>query len=249
MDLPRGIAISITIPSLIRDSTCELCPMMKKTAALLLLSLCIAHPALAATLYVSDNLEIQMRSGKTNQHRIIRMLPSGTPLTTLEVDRESGWTRVRAPSGTEGWVLSRFLMSGPAAREKLAVAEKKLAQLELEHRKMEASLKEVQGEKDAISKERSNLDNSSRKLAQELESIRRTASSALAIDAENKELKSRIVAAEREIQTLQQENERLKDRTARDWFMVGAGVVFLGIIIGLIIPRLRFRKRSSWGEL
>ena len=83
-------------------------------------------------------------------------------------------------------------------------------------------------------------------LSQELEEIRRTASSALAIDAENDELKSRIVAYERQAQTLQQENEGLKDRTARDWFMVGAGVVILGMVIGLIIPRIRWRKKSSW---
>ena len=41
----------------------------------------------------------------------------------------------------------------------------------------------------------------------------------------------------------------LKDRTARDWFMVGAGVVILGMIIGLIIPRIRWRKKSSWDSL
>ena len=77
----------------------------------------------------------------------------------------------------------------------------------------------------------------------------RAASSALAIDAENKELKSRIVAYERQAQSLQQENEGLKDHTARDWFMVGAGVVILGMIIGLIIPRIRWRKKSSWDSL
>lgn len=223
--------------------------MMKQ--ALFLLCLCLAGlgSAQAETLYVSDHLEIQMRSGKSTQHRIIRMLPSGTPLEVLEVDKEGGWTRVRSPSGTDGWVLSRFLMTGQAARDRLATAEKKLAELELENRKLSTSLKELRDEKQEISKEKSSLDSTSRKLSQELEEIRRTASSALAIDAENKELKSRIVSAERDIQTLQQENERLRDRTARDWFMVGAGVVILGIIIGLIIPRLRLRKKSSWGEL
>ena len=55
-----------------------------------------------------------------------------------------------------------------------------------------------------------------------------------------------MVSLERQLQTLQQENEGLKDRTARDWFMVGAAVVLLGIIVGLIIPRIRWRKKSSW---
>jgi len=62
-------------------------------------------------------------------------------------------------------------------------------------------------------------------------------------------LKNKIVGYERQSQSLLQENQSLKDRTARDWFMVGAGVILLGMIIGLIIPRIRWRKKSSWDSL
>jgi len=205
--------------------------------------------AAAETRYVSDRLEIQMRTGKGNQYRILRMLPSGTPLEVLETDKENGYTRVRTPSGVEGWVLSRFLMKGRAARDRLADAEKKLAQLELENRKLKAERADLRKAKGGLDQERNRLLRENRKLSQQLEEIRRTASSALAIDSENKELKSRIVAYERQVQTLQQENDSLRDRTARDWFMVGAGVVILGMIIGLIIPRIRWRRKSSWDTL
>jgi SH3 domain protein len=205
--------------------------------------------AAAETRYVSDRLEIQMRTGKGTEYRILRMLPSGTPLEILEVDQENGYAKVRTPSGVEGWVLDRFLMSGRAARDLLADAEKKLARLELENRKLKSSLDELQDAKGSTDKERAQLGKENRKLNQELEEIRRTASSALAIDAENKDLKSKIIAYERKLQSLQQENEGLRDRTARDWFMVGAGVVILGMIIGLIIPRIRWRKKSSWDTL
>jgi SH3 domain protein len=90
------------------------------------------------------------------------------------------------------------------------------------------------------------LDGKSRSVNQELAEIKRTASSALAIDSENKDMKGRMVSLERQLQTVQQENQTLKDRTARDWFMVGAAVILLGIIVGLIIPKIRFRKKSSW---
>ncbi len=222
---------------------------MRKAVLLSLLLLSFTGISQAATLYVSDRLEVQMRSGKSIQHRILRMLPSGTALTVLEVDKESGWTRVRTPGGAEGWVLSRFLMTGQAARDKLASAEKRLAEFELENRKLKTTLQELRGAKGSVEKQRTQLDKESKRLAQELEEIRRTASSALAIDAENKELKSQMVSIQRELETVQQENETLRDRTARDWFMVGAGVVTLGIIIGLIIPRIRFKKKSGWGEL
>ena len=111
---------------------------------------------------------------------------------------------------------------------------------------MKTAMEEMKEEKGAIEKENSTMDADYRKVSQELAEIKRTASSALAIDSENKDLKSRLVALERNLQTLQQENENLKDRTARDWFMVGAGVVLIGILAGLIIPRIRWRKKSSW---
>ena len=208
-----------------------------------------AWQAQAETRYVSDQLEIPMRTGKSTQHRILRMLPSGTPLEVLELDKENGWTRVRTPDGKEGWVLTRLLMDIPAARDRLARAEKRLAELELRDRQRTQNLSATEKEKAGLQAELDRLREENRKLGQQLAEIRRTASSALAIDAENKELKGRLMQMEREQQTLAQENETLRDRTARDWFMVGAGVVVLGILIGLILPRLRIRRRSSWGDL
>ena len=218
----------------------------KKLLIVVCLSALVSGHALAETRYVSDHLEITMRSGKSTSHGITRMLQSGTPLTVLETDNDSGYSRVRTKDGKQGWVLSRFLMEGQAARDILATTEKKLAELELENRKLETDMNKMKEDMGSIEKERIDLDGINRNVSQELAAIKRTASSALAIDSENKELKSRVVALERNLQTLHQENEGLKDRTARDWFMVGAAVVLLGIIVGLIIPRIRWRKKSSW---
>jgi len=222
---------------------------VKATSLFLVLVAAISGLAQAETRYVSDRLEIQMRTGKGTQFKILRMLPSGTALEVLEVDQQNGYSRVRSAGGVEGWVLNRYLMKGKAARDRLAEAEKELARLELENRKLSGSVGELRNAKGSIDQERGALSKENRKLSQELEAIRRTASSALAIDAENRDLKSKIVAYERQAQTLKQENEGLKDRTARDWFMVGAGVIILGMIIGLIIPRIRWRKKSSWDTL
>lgn len=219
---------------------------MKNLLVLASLLLVLTGNVLAETRFVSDNLEITLRSGKGNSYSITRMLSSGTPVEVLEVDKSAGYSRVRTNSGKEGWVLSRYLMKSQAARDRLAAAEKKLAELELEKRKLETTMTALSEEKTALSEKLDSLGGESRKVSQELIEIKRTASSALAIDSENKELKGRVVSLERELQTLQQENEGLKDRTARDWFMVGAGVVLLGIIVGLIIPRIRWRKKSSW---
>ena len=113
---------------------------MKNTYLLVsLLLFFLAGNAIAETRYVSDMLEITMRSGKGTSYGITRMLRSGTAVQVLEADKAAGYTRVRTSSGKEGWVLSRFVMKGRAARDLLTTAEKDLAELELENSKMIAS--------------------------------------------------------------------------------------------------------------
>ena len=219
---------------------------MKNKLILAFCLLILAGNAVAETRYVSDSLEITMRSGKGTNFGITRMLRSGTSVEVLATDKKTGYTQVRTKSGKEGWVLSRFLMKGQAARDRLATAEKNLAELELENRKLTTATTALTREKTGLEKNLQALEGESRGVSQELSEIKRTASSAIAIDSENKDLKGRMVSLERRLQTVQQENETLKDRTARDWFMVGAAVVLLGVIVGLIIPKIRFRKKSSW---
>ena len=213
------------------------------------LLLCISLSAQAETRFVTDELEVDLRSGTSTQHRILRMLPSGTSLEILSEDENSGYTKVRTATGVEGWILTRFLSRTPSARARLADTEKKLAELEIQSRQRMAKLSDRDKEFLNISEELSRVKDENLKLSKQLADIQRTASSALAIDAENKDIKNKLMQMERDQETLRQENQALRDRTARDWFMIGAGVVIAGIIIGLILPRIRIRKRSSWDSL
>ena len=68
---------------------------MKNTYFLVFLLFFLAGNAVAETRYVSDVLEITMRSGKGTSFGITRMLRSGTAVQVLEVDKKSGYTQVR----------------------------------------------------------------------------------------------------------------------------------------------------------
>jgi SH3 domain protein len=57
-----------------------------------------------------------------------------------------------------------------------------------------------------------------------------------------------LIDIERHIYELESENRKLSARSDREWFIVGAAVVTFGILLGLIIPRLRLQKKSSWGD-
>jgi len=103
-----------------------------------LLSLTGFTTVYARTLYVSDQLEINMCSGKGTGYKIIKIIKSGTPLTILK--QESGYARARTPQGVEGWVLSRFLIDTPVARTQLAKAQQDVAEMKTKYDDMSTEL-------------------------------------------------------------------------------------------------------------
>jgi SH3 domain protein len=149
----------------------------------------------------------------------------------------------------EGWVLTRYLMDNPSAQDQLADAKKKLARLEDDNKNLQAKLNAVSGDKASLDKEKGDLVAKSDKMETELNHIRKTAANALAIESEKNRLADESRRLESELQTLQQQNLSLKDHSDREWFVKGAAVVVVGILIGLILPKIRFRTRSRWNSL
>ena len=75
-----------------------------------------------------------------------------------------------------------------------------------------------------------------------------TAANVLAINAENNALREQLSTAEVQIAALQQENGELASRRNRDWFIAGAVVLLAGVQVGIIVPRIRWRRRSRWSD-
>jgi len=205
-----------------------------------------AQEAAGGVRYVTDRLSITLRAGPGTQYRILRTLPSGTRLAVLESDPESGWSRVRLESGLEGWVLTRYLMREPAARERLARAEAQAAKARERAAALAERIQALEAERDAARREAGAHKARADKAERELARIRRVSADALRLAEEHQRLKRRVLDLERELRLAQEENDALRDRTARDWFMVGAGVLLAGIVVGLVLPRIRWRRRSSW---
>ncbi|ALP52361.1 hypothetical protein Tel_03945 [Candidatus Tenderia electrophaga] len=222
---------------------------MNKIIAAVFGGLLLSSAVAQETYYVDDELVITMRGGKGTEYQIIRTLKSGTRLEVLETDKDAGYSLARTPGGTEGWVLTRYLTQTPIAKHRLADAKNKLASLEAKTAELTAQLGQTRASRDSLDKSSSQLDTENQKLQQELDRIREISSNALALDQINKELREKLIHLETELQTVEQQNAVLKDRSARDWFITGTGVTILGIIIGLILPRLRFQRKSKWNEL
>lgn len=203
--------------------------------------------ASAEVRYVVDNLIITMRSGQSTQHQILRTWPSNTALEILETGEQ--YSKARGPDGTEGWVLNQYITAKPTSKLLLEAAEKKLAKLEAENTRLKAELTELKSKEGTLSTSHQKLSVENKKQMEELTHLRRVAAKPLQLENENQSLKKQLLALESEHELLRQENQILSDSSDRDWFLNGAGVIVLGIILGLVIPSLKLRKKSSWGSL
>jgi len=209
--------------------------------------LCITTTASAEFRYVIDNLIITMRSGQSTQHQVLRTWPSNTKFEMLEIGEK--YSKARGPDGTEGWVLNQYITVRPTAKLRLATALQKLSKSEKSNAQLKAELSALQGKEGALSKQQRKLTRDNKKQMDELTHLRRVAAKPLKLENENQRLKKEFLSLESEHELLLQENQMLGDSSDRDWFLNGAGVIIMGIIIGLIAPKLRTRKKSSWGSL
>lgn len=200
------------------------------------------------TQYVSDELVINMRSGKGTGFKIIKIVKSGTPLTVLSSN--SGYAEVITPSGVKGWVLTRFLINHPVAREQLAKAQKDVAEMTIKYNSMSNELNTLKTERDILSRSENDLLGNKEALNVELSKLKKIAARPMQLEKENDQLRNDLVKIETNMRLLMQEYQILEDNTERDWFMTGAAVLFGGMILGLIFPKLgSAQKRANWNRL
>jgi len=108
-------------------------------AALGLLALLVALPALAEPAWVSGEVRLNLRSGAGNQFRILGVLKTGDALQVLE--RDEKWTKIRTAQGEEGWIPGGYLNPQPPPAIRLEELEVEVASLRnvLESAESEAS--------------------------------------------------------------------------------------------------------------
>jgi SH3 domain protein len=203
--------------------------------------------AQAQTRYVTDRTIVELRRGPSTEYLILRNLEAGERVEVLEVNEEQGYSRVRvADQGTEGWILTRFLMAEPIARERLAAAERNLAAARERVGTLEAENRELARDRNAARTEleeaRANYGTASRELAE----IRTAAANVVDIRDQNTRLQQRLTQRDQEVEQLTADNTNLAGRNSQNWFIVGAGVLLAGIVVGLVAPTLRRKKRSDW---
>lgn len=214
---------------------------MRPLAIVLVLILFGAGMAQAETWYVTDALEITLRTGPELDRKIIAMLKSGQPMEILEKGDE--WSLVQLPNGKEGWVLNRFIKAEVPKSIQLEVLQKKYDDLMAGAEAPLQKLKEVSGENTRL---RDNLEKTNRNLGalqKSYQELRKTTADARRIKKERDQLATELTAKSKETGELRTALAAAERKNTLWWFIAGAGVLIFGFILGFAVrPR---RKRSS----
>ena len=223
------------------------CRTMKRLLRIAIIAAAFAAPsAFAQSAWVSDQFEITLRSGPSTTNAIQLMVDSGTRLEVIERDAESGYTHVRTQGGTEGWVLTRYLMSEASAREQLQTLTSQLTDAKSRGGSLDSQLDAIKGEYDSANTQISTLEREKAVVEKELAEIKRTAANVLAVNDQNKSLMDQLAAAQIRADTLEQENRELGSQSTRYWFMAGGLVLLVGVILGIWLPRIRWQRPSRY---
>ncbi len=217
------------------------------TLSIFLLSLVPALTTAGETRYITDDLSIPLRDGTSSRHKILKMVKSGTAVEFIVKDKETGYSLIKIGK-TEGWVPDSKLSRKPGAARQLERKKKELKKLREENARLKKELEKLKNGNANKSATVKSLTTELEALKARYAKLRKDTANVVAINEQNKALTDQVETLLAERERLEAENKTLKDRTAMNWFLRGAGVIIAGILLGLIIPRIRFRRRDSWSS-
>ncbi|RUM83556.1 MAG: TIGR04211 family SH3 domain-containing protein [Candidatus Thioglobus sp.] len=217
---------------------------MKLGRALFIVLLSIHSLAGAQSyVYVTDTVDIPIRSEnkiQRNPSNLLRMLPSGTKLQLLSTD--SGWTQVKFEK-TTGWMISRYLTSAPPAKEQLEKIRQTYNANKLLITRQKELTKRLELEVGVLKERNAKLAIETSKSQAEKEYVEEIYRDARSLKDANQDLQSEVLQLKTEIQLLQNNSTSDQDSSARNWFIVGAFVLFFGFIMGLVFPKRSTQRR------
>lgn len=212
-------------------------PLLRAACAAILAL--VATTALGATRYVSDELRISVRTGAGDEFRIIEVIGTGTRVETLQSQGE--WAEVRTPADNTGWVRAQYLEELPSAEDRLRAVRAELEQARERIGELEAALSESRANTDEARERFAALSEDKQRLEARIADAQR----GLELHDENERLKQNVGKYMREAAELEQQLQQATDRAQKEWFVIGAGVLLGGMLVGIVVTIIPWRRRRD----
>ncbi len=207
-----------------------------KVGLAVIIFLLFAVVASAQTVYVRGVMKITMRTGPGMGNKIIDMINSGDALTMIE--RQKDWSMVKTGRGKEGWVLTRFI----TGEVPLSIV---VEQLRGKNEKLSGALDDLKKKNIELSeglKEKNEalvtIETSYKSIEEKYRLLQKESAEFLALKKRYNEASSLYKKQQEHVLAL----EKSLGKEDIKWFLSGAGVLVVGILLGL---SARKKRKSS----
>lgn len=214
--------------------------MTLRRAAVLTLLLCVflvPGSAWAKSFYVTDKLQVTVRSGPTVENKVIALLESGDQVQLLETN-DKNWAKVQLDSGKQGWMISRYLQEDKTAALKLS-------EIDPQAKNLMAKVGELESENQRLKAELAQAKSQSGTLEKDYNKLKKESSDVISLKKQHQNLKQEFAQQAKRLDQVSAEAESLRFGSSLKWFLSGAGVLFVGWMIGLAMGRRKKRWSSS----
>ena len=182
------------------------------------------EPLLADTRYVSDRLVISVRVGQNNTSDVLGHIKSDTPVDVLE--EEGRYLKIKTKNGLKGWVNAQYIISEPPKTLIIKDFRNEMNRLRGE---IETFKNRTIDSSNQFSSTKLNYEKKIKELERTLKTHNRKASNR---ESELERLKKENVRLKSEISHLKKPNKSPIKSKSIQWFLVGAGVLLFGFMIG-----------------
>jgi SH3 domain protein len=191
-------------------------------------------------MYITDEIRVMVRSDAGLDRKIIAMPKSGTRVEVLK-ESEDGWSKVRLSDQKEGWLLSRYLSPELPSKQVIANLKNENEVLKQRAKTVTEENARLKGERNDFEKALSKQTKTAKTLKESYETLKKGSSEYLSLKA-SYEKASKDLAIKTKRQTeLEEELRALRESKTLRWFLGGAAVLFVGLIVGFMARRPRRR--------
>ena len=206
----------------------------------------LSASAFAKTVYVTNNLDLPLRSSESAKGKLVGLLSIGTAVEVLSENGKTGFSHIQLKNGQQGYIATRNTVSEPPTRTDPGTIASNLAALQTENNNLKQELAKIKSSiapdtplEQSLAVERDRLD-------RELSELKRTAANQIQLKNERDALQEEVVNVKRELEQLKLENHALKDGGKQDWFLYGGLLALAGVLLGFILPKLAWRRKNDW---
>ena len=195
----------------------------------------------AETRYVSEVREITLRTGPGAEYKITSMIKSGTPMTVLEQSED--WTRVQLTGDKEGWVLAQFLQTKVPDAILLENLQKKHVSLSAEANTLTTENQDLREKVATLTTDLDSYRGRYDTLNATHETLKTESTDFLELQTTHETTLKELATQKEKADRLENELSSLITDKRLKWFLLGAGVLLVGIVLGFITKPQR--RRSS----